>query len=128
MKLISFLAAFYRTLIICVVILIVSLLPGDEVNKLNWFDLAGIDKIVHSGMYFILTLIMMYESFKYRSIKNKSKFYLFSGLTVCSYSAAIELIQLLFTDSRKAEIADLFFNILGILVSILVWNFVKSTK
>ena len=92
------------------------LIPSDKVPDMP----AGIswDKIVHFGMFFLLSAVSLYD---YNKLHNKNLSltkWLFWGLIVpIIYGGIIELLQKYFFVSRSAELGDWIADILGSLVA-----------
>ncbi len=113
--------------IIAIVLLIsiayVSLMPSNEIPKMSFKHL---DKIVHAGMYFILSFFMLlgFANLKHKSIFVKSIPILLSFF--CSFS--IEILQETTTSSRLFEIFDILANGIGCLIAFVMMKNNLLTK
>lgn len=91
---------------------------------MNKILIPHFDKVVHFSLFFILTLILLYES-KLRkanaSLSRKTIIWLIVATLV--YASILEGVQFLFIASRSGNLADLAANLLGIFVALLVYGF-----
>jgi VanZ family protein len=77
------------------------------------------DKIVHFLFYFVFTLLLL-KSF---NNKIKYKYLIVIGLAV-SYGIIIEVLQNMFTLTRKAELFDVFANTTGVISAVLLNKYI----
>lgn len=114
----------YRySLILSLVIFYLSMKNADDLNKIPLIGIPHIDKIAHFGMYFILMSLIIVET-KRALIKNRSLLLL--SLYPFFYGIVLEILQSATTDTRYGSFYDVIFNTLGILMSVLLWLFLKS--
>lgn len=99
----------------CIVLFLISV-PIDMNNQtLSRFSFPGIDKLVHTGVFFVFTALMFFGS-----LKNAEKIQLISFplLTIIlissSFAIGTELIQEYFTNYRSFELWDIFADHVGI--------------
>lgn len=82
--------------------------------------IQNIDKIVHSFLHFVFTLLW-FLFFKKQIISySNSKLLLFSFFLSALYGISIEVSQELFTVSRSADFFDILANSIGSLIAIAV--------
>lgn len=96
-------------------------LEGIEQPKVQFFD-----KLVHIGGYFVLSLswLLAFQS----KIEILKQAILVSGL-VFVYGIVIEVLQGVLTNYRQADFYDMFANLLGIGIGLLVFMLVfKKTE
>ena len=86
-----------------------------DANKLSRFAFPGIDKLVHTGIFFVFTVLLLFAS-----LKNDRSFRLISIPIVLiviissSFAVSTELIQEYMTTYRSFEYADIFADHIGI--------------
>jgi VanZ family protein len=88
------------------------LIPSDQVPEMP----AGIpwDKIVHFGMFFLLSAVSLYDYYKFHNNNPRLIRWLFWGFLVpVIYGGIIELLQMNFFSSRSAELVDWIADVLG---------------
>ncbi len=111
---INFLFTYWKTILICIIIFILSTATFRSVPKVTEF--RHNDKIVHFLMYFGLGLISYLEYFK----SKKEIQYKFLFVIFVLYGGFIEIIQGLFFKPRSAEWLDWIFDIVGLFFGFLV--------
>jgi VanZ family protein len=99
-----------------------SLSGSDSFSRFKIPTIPGFDKIVHSSMYFALMLAMIFENRKFL-VKGKS--YLILATIPFIYGVLMELLQMMFTTDREADIFDVIFNTAGIAVAVIFWILLK---
>ena len=128
-KLKNFIICFYKAILIGILIIILSIISANTVNKINFIHIKNADKIVHFLMYFGFTLFLTGGFKKYYLINNLSLFnrliIIISGIL---FGACMEIIQLTFTKTRSAEFYDFFANTLGSIMAILFYSFLVKNK
>ena len=115
---------FWYTVLWLVVLTILSLLPGNDIPTSNWLEQIHADKIVHVGMYAMLTflLLLSMSHWKKKEFSHWRKAFPFI-IFAMSYGVSMELMQLFFTDSRKFEVADMVANAGGAFIGFFVFRF-----
>ncbi|MDR1897903.1 MAG: VanZ family protein [Prevotellaceae bacterium] len=116
----------WRAILWLVVIVIGSLLPGDNLPATSIFArIPHFDKMVHFILYFTFTLFLM-SGFS-RQYKNNSGFkkkaYVYSFIIAFLLGASIEFIQE--HVGRSYDEMDMIANTTGIAVSLLLFNPIK---
>jgi len=111
------------SILVALIILYLSLASADTFKKVSFISFPNIDKVVHFGMYFGLMSVIIFENRK--TIKKNRQLFL-TGLIPFFYGILMEISQSVFTVSRFADIYDVIFNTFGILISILLWLWIKS--
>jgi len=108
---------FYKSIIWTIIIIILSNISGDSVDNVN-INIPFMDKIVHSGLYFILSFLLTWDL-------NKLDIYKFSKNAIITiiYSTSVglfmEITQKYLAQNRSFDIFDELFNIIGVLSGIL---------
>lgn len=110
------------SIIVALLIMYLSLASSSTFDKVAIMNFPQMDKIVHFCMYFGLMSVIIFEN--YRTLKNNQKLFL-TALIPLSYGILMEVLQGLITVTRYASIFDALFNATGILVSILLWIWIR---
>jgi len=128
MKPVKFLISFYRSLILLLLIFFASTIPAEEVPQVTWLFIPYFDKLIHLGMYFSFSFVLIFDLFKAKPAYSYSKIYLISALIAIIYGASLEIFQAILTQSRSGDMLDLAFNSLGVLFALLLWIVIKKSK
>jgi hypothetical protein len=84
-------------------------------GKLSWFNFPGVDKLVHTGIFFVLTVLLFFGLLKNsRSFKLISLPIILILIVSSSFAIGTELIQEYFTNYRSFEFLDIFADHVGI--------------
>ena len=102
-----------------------SLTNAHTFDKAPFIGIPNIDKAVHFCMYFVLMLVIILEN--KNNIKSNGHLFLL-GLIPLSFGILMEILQATLTVTRSGSIFDALANSAGILVSILLWLWIKPTK
>lgn len=113
------------SILLALLILYLSLTPSDTFKKVSLFNIPFQDKIVHFGMYFSLMTVIIFEHRKI--IKSNSQLYM-TAIIPLFYSILMEILQSTLTTSRTGSMYDVIFNLAGILVSVLLWLWIKPSN
>lgn len=97
-----------------VLFLIVTPIDMDG-DKLSRFNFPGIDKLVHTGVFFVFTVLMLFASLKNsKSLKLMSVTVVLILFIASSFAIGTELIQDKLTSYRSFELWDIFADHVGI--------------
>jgi VanZ family protein len=107
---------------VAAVIMYLSLTSSDSFSRFKVPPIPNFDKIVHASMYFALMLSMIFEN---RKILVTGKSYLFLATIPFIYGVLMELLQMMFTADRQADIFDVLFNLAGIAFAVFFWKLMK---
>jgi VanZ family protein len=113
------------SILIALIIMYLSLANAQTFDKAPFIDIPDIDKAVHFCMYFGLMLVIILEN--KNSIKSNGHLFLL-GLIPLSFGILMEILQATLTVTRSGSFFDALANGAGILVSILLWLWIKPTK
>ena len=102
------------TIIWASIIFLLILMPGQQMPSVG--DVFSFDKIAHTGVFSILSFLMIIgfsKQFKYQILRKRAIKYslIISGV----YASVLELGQAIVPD-RYANFYDLAFNMLGVLI------------
>ncbi|MEI6048299.1 MAG: VanZ family protein [Bacteroidota bacterium] len=112
------------SIIVALIIMYLSLAGSDTFDDVS-VDIPYLDKIVHFCMYFGLMSVIIFENRK--TLKNNRQLFLVALIPVF-YGILMEILQSALTITRFANVFDAVSNTAGILVSLLLWIWIKSLK
>ena len=110
------------SILVALFIMYLSLTSPDTFDAVSVFNIPSLDKIAHFVLYFGLMSVIIFENRK--SLKSTGQIFLIS-LIPFLYGILIEILQSTLTDNRTASFYDVIFNSAGILVSLLLWLWIK---
>lgn len=110
------------SVLVALLIMYLSLTSSDTFNKVSLFHITFIDKIAHFGMYFVLMSVIIFEN---RKIFRSTGHLFLIALIPLFYGILMEILQLTLTVSRSGSFYDVVFNSAGILISLLIWLWIK---
>ncbi|MCB9002501.1 MAG: VanZ family protein [Bacteroidales bacterium] len=118
----KFFIKYNKTIIWSLVILLLCIMPASDIPKVK---IAGIDKVVHFGLFGVLATLLVSETNRLRTLRDCDKKSIILGLIVpIIYGGLIELIQQQLP-SRSAELFDLVADSAGTIVAVLIYPFVN---
>jgi len=97
-----------------IISLILLTLPGNELPHNTLFDIPNFDKLVHFGMFFMLTVLFCFP-FSKMDTKPSWIMAIFYKVVffVILYGIIIEFVQKYFTIERSFDVVDILFDALG---------------
>jgi len=106
------------------VLLILICLPADDIPDppgwFEWMKLIRIDKLVHSGIFALLSFLFIWPIAKSGlSPKEKWNNILRISLAVCIWGLTTELIQKFFIPTRQFDLVDWAADSIGALIALL---------
>ena len=113
------------SIILALVIIILSFARAETFSRVNVLGLKNIDKFVHASMYFALMAVIIYEN---RSALKKPLNLFLLAIIPLGLGSMIELLQSWLTSSRKGDIMDIIFNIIGIFLAALAWWILQNSR
>lgn len=121
-----FLRHYYKSILIGLVILWLSLSPGNVVNPERIFHIPHADKVGHFLAYLAFSAVVLLDSSWWRKeIKIR---YIMIVVPVI-FGALMEVLQRLLTTTRHAELADMIADLagifLGLFVALMIRRFLK---
>ena len=81
--------------------------------------IVEIDKVVHFVMYFTLCAVFWYENFKVTLKPRLFLMAIFAVIVPIIFSGVMEYLQYVLTSYRTGDLADFYFNTMGVLVAAL---------
>lgn len=98
-----------------------------QFNELPSFGISGMDKYVHFTFHFVFTFLWsIYFCSLFKNIVLKTMFKVF--LVSVTYGILIEILQEVFTTTRKADIMDVLANAIGGLIAVIGLALYKNFK
>jgi VanZ family protein len=98
------------------IILYLSLISAQEAKKFNVWDIVGVDKLGHLIFYAVMTLLWSMALAR----KNPGKkIILFFSI---SFGVLMEICQLYLFNGRSFEIYDVFANIIGSIIGLILFK------
>jgi VanZ family protein len=110
------------SILTALIIMYLSMASSHTFDKVPIINIPNIDKIVHFGMYFGLTSVLILEN--KRALRGTYSLFIIA-LIALSYGIVIEFMQSALTVTRTGNVFDALADFAGILVSILLWLWIK---
>lgn len=106
------------------IVLILICLPAEDIPKpsgwFEWMKLVRIDKIVHMGIFAVLTFLFIWPIAKSNlSPQTKWNYFIRISLVGCIWGLTTELIQLFFIPTRNFDLVDWAADSIGVLAAFL---------
>jgi len=116
-----------RTIGLAWLIMVLSLARTPSTHIPN-FVIPHLDKILHFGMYFLLTSLFLYEA-KIQSISkiDAKKMLLLIFLLTTFYGGLMELLQATLSSTRHGDWYDFLANTAGVVAAILFGKLLKTS-
>lgn len=114
----------YRVLLILwsVFILVVTLLPGEDIPDGFFTSLPYFDKLAHGGLFLVYAFLLRGFFSKYFfSHFSSSKIFLITLLIALTYGILIECIQL-FVPHRNFEFSDILADFIGTITGLFIFQ------
>jgi VanZ family protein len=102
-------------------ILVLSALPGDDLDKVKLIDIPYLDKFLHGTFYFIFTILLIYD-LKEKIHLRKYKAFFISLVIAVTYGLIMEITQNYIFQSRSAELLDMLANFGGSVLAVLLYE------
>lgn len=96
------------------VILALCLMPGKALPEWNWFALLDLDKLVHAGMFFVLTVLLAQAFVSNASL---TRYILWACVISIFYGLSTEFMQGMEALGRRTDLNDMIANSVGALLA-----------
>jgi VanZ family protein len=106
------------TALYVLVVAALSLLPAGDLPKVPLFP--GADKLIHTGMYFILSFLILWTF----HAKNIARWKLYSF--VVGWGLLMECLQILVNAGRSFSFYDIVANVTGAIMGIALYKFLNT--
>lgn len=103
---------------------IAFLMPGSSIPTIRMKMFVWMDKVLHAGIHFLLVFGWLLYYVRHNS-KVKIGAFIYISLSCVVYGIIIEVLQGL-AKTRASELADVFANITGTIIGLLVFLAIKS--
>jgi VanZ family protein len=113
------------SIMVALLLLFLSLINSEKFDKVKLAGIPNIDKLVHFGMYFLLTTVIIIEHRK--NIKNHISLFLLA-LIPLAYGVMMEILQLTLTANRSGDFYDALADGAGVLASVILWMLFKPSE
>jgi VanZ family protein len=107
----KFLVRYKFSLIVAILIVLLSLIPGNNIPDSSLFSIPALDKIAHMCLYALLSFTALMES---HCQPHCLRFHILLLAAIFSLSAFIEILQATVVATRSAEWLDLLANFTGL--------------
>jgi VanZ family protein len=116
----------WKSLLWSALVLIACAIPSNKVPSVEILKWAHFDKLVHFGMFFVLSTLLVSEinHLKSKGLVAKAAF-LWAGIISIFYGLSIEAIQYFFLPTRSGSWLDMWANIVGTLTAFLLYKYVN---
>jgi len=107
-------------------ILLLCLIPGEEIDKYNRIDVPYLDKLVHIIMYWILGVLLA-SSIRRSLLYQKNPFIAYLSVIILAllWGGGIELLQGYHVFSREPDVFDFIADAVGVVSGLLSYFFLK---
>lgn len=104
------------------IILLVTFLSFFKPPSTDFDDVPGIDKLVHTGMYFVMASFLWWEFYKGQKNTHAPIWHAWVGAFFCPllYGGIVELLQEYCTEHRGGEWLDFAANSAGVIIAAVV--------
>ena len=120
------LRSFWKVIIWALFILLISAAPGSSIDKISFWEVLFLDKIIHLIIYYILTILLINGIREYNLNLSKKIIVIISVATGILYGGLIELLQKYIFVERSAEILDFIANSTGAIIAGITNNFTNK--
>jgi VanZ family protein len=114
---------FWRTIGWAIFVLLLSAWSGEQINKIPLLHIHNLDKVIHFGMYFIFSFLMMHD---FSNSKKKTfalkQVIIFSVAVAIFYGGIMELLQSIPRLHRTTDIFDFIANATGSLTAVILYK------
>lgn len=104
------------------IILLVTFLSFFKPPSTDLNNVPGIDKLVHTGMYFVMASMLWWEFYKGQKKTQAPIWHAWVGAFLCPliYGGLVELLQEFFTQHRGGEWLDFAANSAGVVIAAVI--------
>lgn len=104
-------------------IFILCLFPGKYIPSVWWLELLSVDKLVHSGLFFVLVVLMTRGFTLQLSFVYLQKLPLFTSFYLSViYGGGLEIMQGMLFIGRTADVYDFIANAFGCVVALVFFS------
>jgi len=118
---------FWIALLWTFVIVFFCLIKASNIPDVS-MSIPNLDKIVHAFFHFSFTILWFLFFKKHYKEANSNKLLIITVLLSISFGIAIEILQELFTTTRKADVFDVLANFSGAMLASGLLLYLKKTE
>lgn len=118
---------FWKTILWATIVFIISSFPGNKVDRVPFLDIPHIDKVIHAGMYFILSFSFLFEINKnsfYQSLKLRLSVIVI--ILAVSYGIILEILQSFLFVNRSGDFYDFLANSIGCIMALFSFRYLNK--
>lgn len=112
---------FWKTITWGSIILVLSLISGNTVNKMSIFQIPNFDKILHASFYAVFALLLAWDILGFKNKNSRFVISIITMMILLVYGGIIELLQKYLSRTRNADFFDLLANFVGISIGIVLF-------
>lgn len=112
----KFVTTYWKTILCSICILILSIAPF---SSRGMKPIPNLDKVIHTIMYLVFTLILVYDFRKNHSTMQIRTLAIVILLPIL-YGGIMEVFQGIFTTNRYADIFDFLANSVGVFIGLII--------
>lgn len=118
---------FWKSILLAVLILILCLIPSQELKKIDFLKVDFQDLFVHLVMFLSFSFFLATDLANCNCVKTHKRIHIALVIFVSFLFATLtELLQMAFPAlNRSASLGDLLFDLIGIVLGIIVADFIK---
>lgn len=118
-----FIISFWKTITCAIVVLILSAISGETVSKFGDFYIPYFDKIVHFGMYFTFTFLMINDFIRsYGTTYSIRQIMYICVIIAVVYGGSMEFIQSIPKIHRSSDFVDFLANTAGAFMAMITYK------
>lgn len=91
--------------------------PFPKDMDISLFFFANIDKVVHAGLYFMVTKATLFQLLKMGKYENKRLRIYWAVVLPIAFGLMVEIVQHFFIEGRSGDVADFAANTVGVFVA-----------
>ena len=111
------------------IILLVCLMPGDNLPSSSFLSFKGSDKLIHTTLYLVLIILVGKGLLKYfNSSYSRNRIIVIAFLYCLFLGVGIEFIQSVFVAGRGGDVLDVLANAAGASIGVVVLIAQLKTK
>ncbi len=119
--------SFWKPVLWGITIIILSLMSGKDVKKINIFNFEHADKIIHFIMYFVFSYFLFESFLKYFKTKIKTYRKIVYVLTISVlFGIIMEILQIMLIVNRSGEVLDFIANTIGSILALILFKYIQN--
>ena len=108
-------------------VLFLSTIKGENVDKIPFMQIQNMDKVAHFGLYFVFTMMILFDFTHYKGKTISWKQIIFYSLVFAiSFGGMMELLQEIYSLHRSTDITDFLANSVGAVSAVFCYKYVNG--